>query len=132
MTKVISRRPFVIPVYYTWLNAAGLKPHIIAKVDYPGMCIPDGYAVDGRIVLSIHHAAIRNLDISDNWITFEAVFDIHPVVVRIPMGAIIMMFAPETLWHDDFSDDNVPEVDLPEKSKMKNKTKLRILPKLTD
>ena len=108
--NLISLRPYVIPAYYDWLSASGVKPHVVVDINYPGVSVPYGYDDEGRIVLNIDAEAIRHLEIDEHWIVFEAVFDVDPIAVRIPIGAVVMMFAPETSWYVDFSTDPEPMV----------------------
>ena len=125
-------RPYLVPAYYAWLVASGIKPHIVVDVNYPGVCVPSGYDEDGRIVLNIDTEAVRNLDIGNMWITFDAIFDtFDPVTIRIPLGAVVLIFAPETSWYVDFSLDAEPTAMV---DKPKNKTKkplFTILPDVT-
>jgi len=104
----VSIRPYVIPAYYDWLSASGAKPHIVVDIHYPGVSVPSGFDDDGRIVLNIDNEAIRHLEIDDKWIVFQAVFDVDPITVRVPIGAIVLMFAPDTSWYVDFSTDAEP------------------------
>jgi stringent starvation protein B len=105
-------RPFLVPAYYDWLSASGVKPHIVVDVHYPGVSVPSGYDDEGRIVLNIDAEDIRHLEIDQQWVIFQAVFEVDLIVVRIPMGSIIMMFAPETSWYADFSSDPEPVVSM--------------------
>ena len=126
-SSLVSIRPFVVPAYYDWLSASGVKPHIVVDVHYPGVSVPQGYDDEGRIVLNIDAEAIRHLEIDERWIIFDAVFDVDSVTVRIPMGAVVMMFAPETSWYVDFSTDPVPIASGYTSSATQKKPKFKIL-----
>lgn len=107
----VSKRPFLVPAYYNLLVASGLKPHIVVMINYPGVCVPQGYDEDGRIVLNIDPDAVRHFTIDDQWIIFDAIFHVQPETVRVPMGSIVLMFASDTGWFIDFSDDAQPTVE---------------------
>lgn len=127
----ISKRPYLIPAYYHWLVACGLKPHVVVQVDYPGVCVPDGYDDDGKIVLNIDPEAVRDFKIDHNWIVFDAVFNIDPVTVRVPIGAVVLMFVPDTQWFVDFLDDPEPQASVvaPGEKKAGKKSIFRIIKK---
>lgn len=123
----LSRRPYVIPVYWHWLVDSGYRPHLVVKVDYPGVSVPKGYDEGGRIVLDVHPEAVDGLEIDQSWIVFQAVFGEQIEHVRLPIGSIILMFAPESNWFEDFSDD--PEPMSPVTPKGKGPSRFTVLPK---
>lgn len=104
----VSKRPYLVPAYYHWIVASGMKPHLVVDVDYPGVMVPNGFDEDSKIVLNVDPDAVRDFQIDSQWIVFDAIFDVDPVTVRVPMGAVALMFVPETQWFVDFSDDIEP------------------------
>lgn len=126
MAEFVSQRPFLVPAYYRWLLASQARPHIIAKTDYPGVQVPAGFDEDGKIVLNIHPEAAKDIEIEDQWIVFEAVFSVDPVVVRVPMGAVMVIFCPETDWFVDFSGDAEP---ISQEGRRSDKKRFYVLPK---
>lgn len=62
----------------------------------PGVAVPEQHVQDGRIILNISYAATSRLDLANDAVSFEARFGGVPRTVRVPMAAVLGIYARET------------------------------------
>ncbi len=95
MNPNLSQTPYFIRALWEWCSDAGLSPQIVVHVDEHTR-VPRGFVVDGRIVLDISAEATNQLELGDEWITFQARFGTKVENIEIPMGNVLAIFAEET------------------------------------
>ncbi len=95
MNSNLSQTPYFIRALWEWCSDAGLSPQIVVHVD-EYVRVPRGFVVDDRIVLDIGSEATNQLELGDEWITFQARFGTKVENIEIPVGNIIAIFAEET------------------------------------
>ena len=106
------RRPYLLRAMHQWMSDAALTPHIIVDSSAPGAEVPQAHVKDGKIVLNASYNATQRLNISNDWVTFDARFAgiIHHV--RFPVRAVLGIYARETGEGMAFSgDDPMPPPD---------------------
>ena len=62
----------------------------------PGVAVPEQHVQDGRIILNISYSATSRLDLSNDAISFDARFGGVPRTVRVPVAAVLGIYARET------------------------------------
>ncbi len=107
-------RPYLIRAIHEWILDNGLTPQLIVDADMEGVCVPPGYAVDGKIVLNVSTSATQGLELSNEGVCFSARFAGKPYPIDVPMRAILAIYARENgrglEFKDlDFEDDEPPE-----------------------
>ena len=95
MNPNLSQTPYFIHALWEWCSDAGLSPQIVVHVDASTQ-VPHGFVVDGRIVLDISAEATNQLELGDEWITFQARFGTKVENIAIPVGNVMAIFAEET------------------------------------
>ena len=95
MNPNLSQTPYFIRALWEWCSDAGLSPQIVVHVDESTQ-VPHGFVVDGRIVLDISAEATNQLELGDEWITFQARFGTKVENIAIPVGNVLAIFAEET------------------------------------
>lgn len=102
--------------FYNWMVENDLTPHLRVDANKPGVEVPSDYVRAGQIVLSVAPAAVRNLDIGPDAITFDARFKGEDFSVCVPYSAMYDLMAVETgvvyplmLWFADFDNMNDPQ-----------------------
>jgi stringent starvation protein B len=70
----VSRRPYLLRAMHQWMTDSGLTPHVLVDAGVTGVDVPKEFVREGRIVLNVGYDATRNLDISNDWISFQARF----------------------------------------------------------
>lgn len=95
MNPNLSQTPYFIRALWEWCSDAGLSPQIVVHVD-DYVRVPRGFVVDERIVLDIGSEATNQLELGDEWITFQARFGTKVENIEIPIGNVMAIFAEET------------------------------------
>lgn len=95
MNPNLSQTPYFIRALWEWCSDAGLSPQIVVQVDDYAR-VPRGFVVDDRIVLDISAEATHQLELGDEWITFQARFGTKVENIEIPVGNVLAIFAEET------------------------------------
>lgn len=94
--KLSSRRPYLIRAMYEWLADNELTPHIIIDSFAPGVKAPPQEAnQDGRLVLNISMRAVRDLDLGNQRISFNARFAGVAQHIVVPVAAVLAIYARE-------------------------------------
>lgn len=95
MNPNLSQTPYFIRALWEWCSDAGLSPQIMVHVDEQ-VQVPRGFVVDDRIVLDISAEATNQLELGDEWITFQARFGTKVENIAVPIGHVLAIFAEET------------------------------------
>jgi stringent starvation protein B len=81
---------------HEWMGDAMFTPHLIVDANVPGVEVPQAFVKDGRIVLNASLDATQGLQLANDWIEFNARFSGVVHHVRIPVGAVLGIYARET------------------------------------
>ena len=73
-----------------------LTPHLVVNVDMPGVQVPRQSVEEGRIVLNVSYSATRGLVLGNDEVSFEARFGGTPFRVRVPLPAVLGLYARES------------------------------------
>jgi stringent starvation protein B len=92
----ISRRPYLLRAMHEWISDCAHTPHVIVDAQRPGVEVPTAYVKDGKIVLNLSTSATQRLQIKNDWIEFDARFAGVVHHVRVPMYAVLGVYARET------------------------------------
>ena len=81
--------------YYDWLVDNEFTPYLVVDATYWGVKVPVEYVKDGQIVLNLSANATGNLQLTNDFIQFNARFRGVPQDIYIPMGAALAIYARE-------------------------------------
>jgi stringent starvation protein B len=90
----LSTRPYLIRAIYEWCVDSGLTPYLAVRVDEHTE-VPRAHVKDGEIVLNISPDAVRDLQMGSEMITCTGRFGGVPFDLRVPVIAVIGIFAKE-------------------------------------
>ncbi|HCK82438.1 MAG TPA: ClpXP protease specificity-enhancing factor [Candidatus Competibacter sp.] len=90
-----STRPYLIRALFEWIEDNALTPHLLVNAEFPGVEVPKQHIKEGRIVLNINGAAVRDLQLGNEWIEFNARFGGVARNVHIPVSAVLAIYARE-------------------------------------
>jgi stringent starvation protein B len=91
-----SHRPYLLRALYAWIADNGMTPHLLVDAGRPGVQVPASAVKDGKIVLNVAERAVVGLEMGNDQIAFTARFGgvSHPV--RVPVSAVLAIYARET------------------------------------
>lgn len=92
----IWKRPYLLRAMHEWMVDSGHTPYIIVDAERPGVEVPRAYVKDGKIVLNLSAAATQGLSLGNEWVEFSARFAGVVHRVRLPLDAILGVYARET------------------------------------
>jgi stringent starvation protein B len=93
---VRSKRPYLIRALNDWIVDSELTPYLMVDATGDEVQVPAEFVSDGRIVLNISPAAVRDLVIGDDAVAFSARFGGRPFSVYVPTGQVLAVYAQET------------------------------------
>ena len=108
---LIPQRPYLLRAMHEWMTDNGQTPHIVVNALIDGVEVPPQHIQDGKIILNVSHAAVRNLSLGDEQIRFEARFAGTPHQVSVPISAVMGIYARESSQGMVFSDEKAPPPD---------------------
>ncbi|MCK6371514.1 MAG: ClpXP protease specificity-enhancing factor [Gammaproteobacteria bacterium] len=92
----IPQRPYLVRAMHEWIVDSGHTPHVVVDAAVDGVQVPGQYVRDGKIVLNIAPAAVTNLEIGNEFLTFQARFSGAPYLVSVPLRAVLGIYSRET------------------------------------
>jgi stringent starvation protein B len=92
----LSRRPYLLRAMHEWIIDSGHTPHVIVDALRTGVEVPAAYVKDGKIVLNLSTTATQRLQLTNESIEFDARFAGIVHRVRVPMQAVLGVYARET------------------------------------
>lgn len=94
-SDAIPQQPYFLRALYEWCVDSGYTPYVTVKVG-KGAKVPTAYVKDGQIVLNIGPAAVRNLQMDNDWLSFSARFGGVAQVIEVPVASVVAIYAKET------------------------------------
>jgi stringent starvation protein B len=112
---VISRRPYLLRAMHEWISDSQHTPHVVVDAGVAGVEVPRQYVRDGKIVLNVSWAATAHLELGNEELSFSGRFGGSTMHVRVPMAAILAIYARETGQGMIFTDEDgaTPPSDTP-------------------
>ena len=105
--SVTSRRPYLLRAMHEWISDNAQTPHIVVDAQIEGVDVPRQYVKDGKIILNLSHAATSALKLGNEWVEFNARFAGVTRHVKVPLGAVLGIYARETGQGMIFSENDM-------------------------
>lgn len=118
-----STRPYLIRALYDWITDNGLTPHLLVNAEQEGVEVPVEHIHEGRIVLNINPSAVQALNLSNDWIEFSARFGGQARTVRLPVVAVMAIYARENGQGMAFGNEPGDETPPPSGSEQRSRAK---------
>lgn len=90
------KRPYLLRAMHQWMTDSGHTPHVIVDAERAGVEVPQAYVKDGKIVLNLSYSAAQRLNLGNDWIELDARFGGVAHHVRVPVNAVLGIYARET------------------------------------
>lgn len=122
-----SRRPYLLRAMHEWMTDNGQTAHVLVNAAVPGVQVPPAAVRDGRITLNISWQATDGLRLGNDWVEFTARFNgvVHPV--RLPLPAVLGIYARETGQGMLFEEEGTPPPPAPGPDDTGSRPKLRVV-----
>jgi stringent starvation protein B len=105
---VKARRPYLLRAMHEWILDSGCTPHIVVDASVAGVEVPRQYVQDGKIVLNVGPSATAGLVLGNDEVSFSGRFGGTSMAVRVPVAAILAVYARETGQGMIFSEEGAP------------------------
>jgi len=105
---VKSRRPYLLRAMHEWISDSNCTPHIVVDAGVTGVEVPRQSVQDGKIVLNVSWTATAQLQIGNDEISFNGRFGGTSMSVRVPVAAVLAIYARETGQGMIFADEAEP------------------------
>ena len=103
-------RPYLLRAIYDWLIDNDQTPYLLVDAEADNVTVPLEHVQDGKIILNVSLTATRDLDLSDEAVTFSARFSGKPMMVYVPMSAALALYSKENgrgmMFPDEVEDEN--------------------------
>lgn len=109
-----SQKPYLIRALYDWCTDNEFTPYLMTFVDAK-TTVPQNFVKDNQIVLNIEFSAIKDLQIGNEWITFQTRFSGIAHDISIPTANVLAIFAKENGQGMQFELENYTPTPEPEK-----------------
>jgi stringent starvation protein B len=92
--EAASAKPYLLRALYEWCADQGHTPYIVVYVD-EHTNVPREFAQEDEIVLDISSEATNRLQISNDWVEFDARFSGKARKICIPIANVMAIYAAE-------------------------------------
>ena len=92
--STVSTKPYLLRAIWEWCVDQGFTPYLATLVDEDPR-VPPGYARDGQIVLNLSPDAIGQLQMANDFISFQARFGGAAHSLVIPVANVVAIYARE-------------------------------------
>jgi stringent starvation protein B len=90
-----SNRPYLLRAIYDWITDNGLTPYLLVDATKEGVQVPTQVIKNGQVVLNLAMRAVANLDLGNDWISFQARFSGTSHAIHVPLTAVLALYAQE-------------------------------------
>lgn len=90
-----SNRPYLLRAIYDWITDNQLTPYVLVDASVEGVRVPPQVIKNGQVVLNLAMRAVANLELGNDWISFQARFSGVSQSIRIPVQAVLALYAQE-------------------------------------
>ncbi|QWE06771.1 ClpXP protease specificity-enhancing factor [Polynucleobacter sp. JS-JIR-5-A7] len=95
MSGIPSNKPYLIRALHQWCTDFGFTPFIAVFVD-ASVEVPMEFVKNDEIVLNLSLEACHQLEMENDWISFQARFGGIPKKIMVPVSHILAIYARES------------------------------------
>ncbi len=88
-------RPYLLRALYDWISDNAMTPHILVDADHEGVDVPEQAVQKGKVILNIDRAAVHQLELGNELVSFNARFSGHQYAVQVPVDAVLAIYSKE-------------------------------------
>jgi stringent starvation protein B len=90
-----SSKPYLVRALYEWILDNDNTPYILVDTGNDQVLIPNGIASDGKVVLNLAPAAIQDLEMTNEHVSFSARFNGVAEQIYCPVSSLLAIYARE-------------------------------------
>lgn len=90
-----SSKPYLVRALYEWILDNENTPYILVDTASDQVLIPAGIANDGKVVLNLAPAAIQDLEMANDHVSFSARFNGVAEQIYVPVTSLLAIYARE-------------------------------------
>jgi len=94
MSDIPSNKPYLIRALHQWCTDFGFTPFIAVFVD-ENVEVPMEFVKNDEIVLNLSLEACHQLNLDNDWISFQARFGRVPRKIMVPVTHVLAIYARE-------------------------------------
>ena len=94
MSDIPSNKPYLIRALHQWCTDFGFTPFIAVFVD-DQVEVPMEFVKNDEIVLNLSLEACHQLEMENDWISFQARFGGVPRKIMVPVSHVLAIYARE-------------------------------------
>jgi stringent starvation protein B len=132
MSNIPSNKPYLIRALHQWCSDNGFAPFIAALVDST-VEVPMEFVKNDEIVLNLSIEACHQLQIENDYISFQARFGGVPRKILVPITHVLAIYARENGQGMSFPFDSssiqeqIPEMPEPSETKSAKQSFLKVV-----
>ena len=88
-------QPYLVRAIYEWIVDNALTPYVLVNAEHDAAHVPRQYVENGKIVLNLGPVAVNDLDMANDYITFNARFGGKAMDVSFPVASVLAIYAKE-------------------------------------
>jgi stringent starvation protein B len=88
-------QPYLVRAIYEWIVDNALTPYVLVNAEHDATHVPRQYVENGKIVLNLGPVAVNDLDMANDYITFNARFGGTAMDVSFPVASVLAIYAKE-------------------------------------
>jgi stringent starvation protein B len=115
-----SVKPYLIRAFHEWIVDNALTPYIEVNTKIPGTDVPHEYIKKNKITLNIAPLAVQDLHLTNDLIDFYARFSGVVRLVRVPVRAVLAIYAKENGHGTAFGEEESSSSEVFSESSEKN------------
>jgi len=101
-----SSRPYLMRAMYEWIVDNNLTPYLLVSAGEPDVRVPVEHINNGKIILNVDPNAVQDMDMFGVEVSFSARFSGKPTQIRVPISAVLAIYARENGRGMVFNDDD--------------------------
>jgi len=125
-----STVPYLLRAIHEWIVDNDCTPYLIVDAAVQGTQVPAAYVKDGQIVLNIASTAVRDLQLTNDFVLFSARFGGVPHDIVVPMAAVLGIVTRENgegMWFPKEDGKKPPPEDHPPSPPSPGGPKLKVV-----
>lgn len=127
-------RPYLLRGIYDWLIDNEQTPYLLVDAEAQDVVVPREHVQDGKIILNISLTATRDLELTNDGVSFNARFGGKAMKVNVPITAALALYSKENgrgmMFPEEGPDDD-PQAPEPDSGKSSGKNESSPKPHLT-